>query len=215
MIIIDLMVDMNSRIIGWQQAARIVGKSATTVRRQVESGTLPCEVLADGRHAFDREDLLRLAGGSDAATSASAGVEESEPSEPRSASGKLAAAAYRLFAAGLGPNEAVIELEQPPSTIKRLYEEYVGAKDGVVIPAAVWSAIQESLDRPGLSPERLLAAVQASLQRQDELEDELASFQFPCSICGEAVPAERTSWQAILQSGVLDGWAHGPCAAEK
>lgn len=93
--------------------AAVLRVSVTTVRRW--EGTLLHPTLSrDGTHLFDRTEVESLA--------------QQRPVAPRDAvpvsPGEIAAAAFALFKKGVSPCEVVIELEQPPESIRKLHEEW-------------------------------------------------------------------------------------------
>jgi hypothetical protein len=124
-------------------------------------------------------------------------------------SGALAAQAFAVFNAGIGPREAVVRLGAEPAQVRRLHQEWAPLGGDVVIPAATWTEVQR-LVGPVADAASLLVVLRGLVRDRQELR----RFTYPCAGCGEPVQARASSeWQDLVEAGHLAVWHHLECNA--
>jgi hypothetical protein len=102
--------------------ASTLNVSVTTVRRF--EGTLLHPVKGtDGIHLFDPAEVQELANRRPTPS----------PAKNSTSEGEVAAAAFALFKKKTSPRDVVIELEQSPTVIQKLYEDWERLGDRVVL----------------------------------------------------------------------------------
>jgi hypothetical protein len=102
--------------------AAVLEVSLTTIGR-CEGALLHAVKGADGTHLFDPVEVQELA------TRRPTGA----PTKNSTTEGEIAAAAFALFKKKTSPRDVVIELEQSPTVVQKLHEDWERLGDRVIV----------------------------------------------------------------------------------
>jgi hypothetical protein len=119
----------------------------TTVRR-FEGSLLHPVKGADGIHLFDPAEVQELANRRPTLS----------PAKNSTSEGEVAAAAFALFKKKTSPRDVVIELEQSPTVIQKLYEDWERLGDRVVLGEEILG-ILDRMVAARLIDEEVVAAI--------------------------------------------------------
>lgn len=194
-----------------------LGWSDRTIGRHVETGELRMQRDASGACFYSPDDVDRLApptaaaetGTTPAAMSAASAPTPTPPDQNPDPTddGKLQAKVFALFAAGRTRRQIVIELQIPARVVQLVYRDWLLlAGDDLFARDDLREA------RALLGASTTPKSIVATLKKWAPEVTERRTFTFPCARCGRQALATRAAWQAVLESGALDTWAHGECA---
>jgi hypothetical protein len=143
------------------------GEIAAAAFELFDGGTSLVEVVKQLQVAPDRVAALHRAW-----ASLRQGNLASPSSPPTTAEGELAAAAFRLFAAGKTPNEVVVALGQSPAAIRGLHDDFkaLAASAGeLVLSSPAVQELSELLPGAPTTAEELVASARLLHERTQRL----------------------------------------------
>ncbi len=199
-------------VVGWQAAAELAGKSASSVRRLAAKGAIHAEKAGDGRTRLRKSELEALRAASPPTQVpgtedlASTDLDHAHGRGP-DPDGELAARAFRLFGDGRDAAEAVIELKRPPEVVDALHKRFSQMSGALIIPRETRRAIESRIGAE-LTPDELLEHVERLLFDRFELQ----RFHYPCARCGTTIQASaEREWADVVAQGALADWGCSEC----
>jgi hypothetical protein len=173
---------------GRTAAARTIGVSKTTFRRNIEGKLLTPEVGPDGVHWF-REEQVRELVIQQRATKAAA---------PDAYNGEMAAAVFALLDEAIHPVDIVKRLHLDPRAVEALHRQWASMRDTFVVTGDIARQIEEvpwlGGSRPLRDGQQLLACLSyADPHDCEKCQEEVATL---CAKCAKAMNAREAEQRA-------------------
>ncbi len=179
----------DGNMLGRTEAARMMGLSKTTFRRNVEGSALKPEVGPDGVHRFREEHVRELV------------FQRTPAAAPDAYDGAMASSVFALLDEGVHPVDIVKRLALDPRAVEALHRQWASMRDTFVVTGEVARQIEQvpwlGGSRPIRDGQRLLDSLTyADPQFCARCQDEVATLCAKCSKTMGAREAEQRANEA-------------------